>query len=78
MVLNTLNEDTDFNPQYFDFQSYINYYINDKWSVSFLGYWSKNDYEMIPNYKEVDFGTVQQPIKLLVGYEGKEDDSYKT
>ena len=32
---------------------------------------------MIPNYKEVDFGTVQQPIKLLVGYEGKEDDSYK-
>ena len=33
-------------------------------------YWSKNDYEMIPNYKEVDFGTVQQPIKLLtVGYE---------
>ena len=77
LVLNTLNEDTDFNPQYFDFQSYINYYINDKWSVSFLGYWSKNDYEMIPNYKEVDFGTVQQPIKLLVGYEGKEDDSYK-
>ncbi|MEZ7927011.1 MAG: TonB-dependent receptor plug domain-containing protein, partial [Cloacibacterium sp.] len=77
LVLNTLNEDTDFNPQYFDFQSYINYYINDKWSISFLGYWSKNDYEMIPNYKEVDFGTVQQPIKLLVGYEGKEDDSYK-
>ena len=49
--------------------------LNDKWSVSFLGYWSKNDYEMIPNYKEVDFGSVQQPIKLLVGYEGKEDDS---
>ena len=42
-----------------------------------LGYWSKNDYEMIPNYKGVDFGTVQQPIKLLVGYEGKKDDSYK-
>ena len=32
--------------------------------------------KMIPNYKS-DFGTVQQPIKLLVGYEGKEDDSYK-
>lgn len=77
LVLNTLNEDTDFNPQYFDFQSYINYRFNNKWSVSFLGYWSKNDYEMIPKYKEVDFGTVQQPLKLLVGYEGKEDDAYK-
>lgn len=77
LVLNTLNEDTDFNPQYFDFQSYINYQFNEKWAVSFLGYWSKNDYEMIPKYKEVDFGTVQQPIKLFVGYEGKEDDQYK-
>ena len=77
LVLNTLNEDTDFNPQYFDFQSYINYQFNDKWSISFLGYWSKNDYEMIPKYKEVDFGTLQQPIKLYVGYEGKEDDQYK-
>jgi hypothetical protein len=77
LVLNTLNEDTDFNPQYFDFQSYINYQFNDKWAISFLGYWSKNDYEMIPKYKEVDFGTLQQPIKLYVGYEGKEDDQYK-
>ncbi len=77
LVLNTLNEDTDFNPQYFDFQSHINYQFNDKWAISFLGYWSKNDYEMIPKYKEVDFGTLQQPIKLYVGYEGKEDDQYK-
>ena len=77
LVLNTLNEDTDFNPQYFDFQSYINYKFNDKWAISFLGYWSKNDYEMIPKYKEVDFGTVQQPLKLIVGYEGKENDAYK-
>ena len=77
LVLNTLNEDTDFNPQYFDFQSYINYQFNEKWAISFLGYWSKNDYEMIPKYKEVDFGTLQQPIKLYVGYEGKEDDQYK-
>ena len=77
LVLNTLNEDTDFNPQYFDFQSYINYQFNDKWAISFLGYWSKNDYEMIPKYKEVDFGTIQQPIKLYVGYEGREDDQYK-
>ena len=77
LVLNTLNEDTDFNPQYFDFQSYINYQFNEKWAISFLGYWSKNDYEMIPKYKEVDFGTIQQPIKLYVGYEGREDDQYK-
>ena len=42
LMLNTLNENTDFNPQYSDFQSYINYKINDQWRLSFLGYWAKN------------------------------------
>ena len=77
LVLNTLNEDTDFNPQYMDFQTYLNYKINDKWALSFIGYWSKNDYEMIPKVKEVDFGSLQTPLKLSVFYDGKEDDQYK-
>ena len=77
LVLNTLNEDTDFNPQYMDFQSYINYSINPKWNVSFIGYFSKNDYEMVPNKKEVDFGSLQQPLKLTVYYNGREDDRYR-
>ncbi len=77
LVLNTLNEDTDFNPQYMDFQSYINYKLNDKWDFSFIGYWSKNDYEMVPKVKEVDFGSLQTPLKLSVFYNGQEDDQYK-
>lgn len=77
LVLNTLNEDTDFNPQYMDLQTYINYKLNDKWGFSFIGYWSKNDYEMIPKVKEVDFGTLQAPLRLSVFYNGKEDDKYK-
>jgi hypothetical protein len=60
-----------------DFQSYINYHINPKLSVSFVGYWSKNDYEMIPKKKEVDFGSLLSPLKLTVYYNGKENDQYK-
>ncbi|UJF29677.1 TonB-dependent receptor plug domain-containing protein [Kaistella sp. 97-N-M2] len=77
LVLNTLNEDTDFNPQYMDLQTYLNYKLTDKWDVSFIGYWSKNDYKMIPKVKEVDFGSLQTPLKLSVFYNGKEDDQYK-
>ncbi|SFH93409.1 Outer membrane cobalamin receptor protein [Halpernia frigidisoli] len=77
LVLNTLNEDTDFNPQYQDFQSYINYNFNSKWAVSFLGYYSKNDFEVVPKQKEVDFGTLLQPIKLNIGYIGRENDQYR-
>ena len=77
LVLNTLNEDTDFNPRYMDLQSYLNYQFNEKWSLSFLGYYARNDYQMYPKQKEVDFGSVLQPLRLTVFYNGQEDDQYK-
>lgn len=77
LVLNTLKEDTNFNPTYWDFQSYINYHINPKLSLSFVGYYSKNDYEMIPKERSVDFGSLQRPLNLFVSYNGKENDKYK-
>ena len=77
LVLKTMNEDTDFNPKYMDFQSFINYRINPKISLSFIGYYSNNDYQMIPKKKQVEFGTVNQPIKIDVFYNGQEDDRYK-
>jgi hypothetical protein len=77
LVLNTLKEDTDFNPKYMDFQTYLNYHFSPKFTLSFIGYYSKNDYEMIPKAREVDFGSLQQPLKLIVDYSGREDDKYK-
>ncbi|KPH14419.1 TonB-dependent siderophore receptor [Chryseobacterium sp. ERMR1:04] len=77
LILNTLKEDTNFNPRYFDFQTYLNYHINEKLSLSFIGYYSKNDYEMIPKEQSIDFGSLQRPINLNVQYAGKEDDKYK-
>ncbi|CAD7814749.1 hypothetical protein CHRY9390_02857 [Chryseobacterium aquaeductus] len=77
LVLNTLNEDTDFNPVYYDFQTYLNYHVSDKFTMSFIGYYSKNDYEMFPKERTVDFGSLQRPINLSVFYNGKENDQYK-
>lgn len=77
LVLNTLNEDTDFNPTYIDVQSYLNYAAHPKLDISFLGFYSKNDYEMVPKQKDIDFGTALQPIRLTVFYNGREDDRYK-
>ncbi len=77
LVLNTLKEDTDFNPKYMDFQTYLNYHFSPKFTMSFIGYYSKNDYEMVPKTREVDFGSLNQPLKLNVYYGGQEDDKYK-
>ncbi len=77
LILKTMNENTDFNPVYMDFQSFINYHVSQKFSMSFMGYYSQNDFEMIPRDKEVEFGTVNQPIRIRMFYSGKEDDRYK-
>ena len=77
LILNTLSEETDFNPEYIDFQSYLNYKINEKWKLSFLGYWAENSYKMTPKRKEIEFGTLQNPIKLDIYYRGKENDQYR-
>ncbi len=77
LVLNTLNEDTDFNPRYMDVQSYLTYQATSKLGFSFIGYYSKNDYEMIPHQKDVDFGTLQKPLRMSIGFNGREDDQYR-
>lgn len=77
LILNTLNEETDFSPQYKDIQSYLSYQWNEKWKVSFLGYWSENTFEMIPKEKEVNFGTLLNPITLNIYYDGRENDRYR-
>lgn len=78
LLLNTMEGDTDFNPIYKDLQAYLNYKINPKWNLSFIGYISQNDYEMIPKSKVVDFGSLLQPLKLTVGFAGKEQDFYRS
>lgn len=77
LILNTINEKTDFTPAYVDIQSYLSYIFDKKWNISFLGYWARNSFQMTPNTKEVNFGTVLNPITLNVYYSGGEKDSYR-
>ncbi len=78
LILNTLDGDTDFNPSYYDVQSYLTFKLNPKFDIRWLGTYSKNDFEMEPKTRETTFGTLFQPIKLSVLYNGEENDSYQT
>ncbi len=78
LILNTLDGDTDFNPQYYDIQTFLNYQLNEKWNVNFLGTFSKSRYEMEPNTRDTYFGSLDNPMLLTVFYDGKEDDQFQT
>ena len=77
-ILNTLEGDTNFNPEYYDVQANINYELNAKWNVNFLGTISRSKFEMIPNNRNTYFGTLTNPLLLTVHYDGREEDRFGT
>ena len=56
----------------------MNYTLNNKWSISYLGNYSKNTYHHIPQNRETRFGTISVPLEVRIFFEGQEIDEYET
>ena len=65
-------------PRFSDLQTYLNYKINTNWDISLLTNISKNQYQMIPQDMNTDFGTFNEALRLTVFFEGQELDKYET
>jgi hypothetical protein len=78
LLVNSQDTQTNYTPTFADIQTNINYDISAKWQMSFLGNISQNKYLYQPLTRETKFGTIDQPMKLSVYYEGKERDQYDT
>ena len=78
LALGMMNTKGDYKPNFTDAQALFNYHFNDKWSLSLLGYYSKNRYMLIPQNAQVNFGTIDLPLQLNVYFDGQEIDDYAT
>lgn len=78
LLVKSQETETNFKPRFLDIQSYITFTPNIKWQYSFLGNISQNKYDYIPLTRQTNFGTISEPIALLVEYEGQEKDKYNT
>lgn len=78
LLVDAKETQTNYEPQFFDAQTYLNYKISSKFDLSFLGNISSNSYNYAPKTRQTNFGTLQNPIALLVFYEGQEEDKYNT
>lgn len=78
LVLNSLETEGNVKPVFADVQSYITYRFSDKLHVNFLGNISKNTYHFQPQNRQTNFGTLANPLALLVYYDGQEKDAYDT
>ncbi len=77
-LLNALDTKGAYKPNFTDIQLLLNYELNPKWELSALGYYSRNQYKLIPETSEVTFGTFQEAYRLTVYYDGQEVDQYST
>ena len=78
LLVDARETQTNYNPQFFDAQTYLTYKFNSKFELSFLGNITSNTYNYEPQTRQTNFGTLTDPIALLVFYQGQEKDAYRT
>ncbi|TNJ42202.1 TonB-dependent receptor [Tamlana fucoidanivorans] len=78
LLVNAKETETNFKPVFGDIQGYFTYRFTNKFHLSFLGNASINKYSYAPKTRQTNFGTLSDPVALLVFYEGQEKDQYQT
>jgi len=78
LFVNSKQIETNYKPSFTDIQAFLSYQINNKLRVDFLGNFSLNKYNYTPISRRTRFGTLVNPIELIVFYNGQEKDSYLT
>ena len=84
-LLGSLETKGEYRPNFLDYQTYITYQPNERWSLDIIGNISENHYNFHPTDRETSFGTMQnvktfkvcqqqnQPALLCLPHQGTGD-----
>lgn len=78
LFVNSRETETNYRAGFADAQTFLSYRVTDKFELGFLGNVSVNDYNFEPQARQTNFGTLQDPLALVVFYDGQEEDRYET
>lgn len=77
-MLGSLETKGEYNPRFLDYQTYISWSPNRKWSLDFIGNISQNKYDFYPANRHTNFGTMHDVKSFKVYFDGKEEDLFRT
>lgn len=77
-LLGALETDGEYRPEFFDYQTYLNYDVSKKLKIGFLGNVSLNKYQMVPESRQTRFGGINDAFQLSVDFSGQEIDVFQT
>jgi hypothetical protein len=77
-LLQTMDERGEYQTSLIDFQTFINYNHSSRLRFSLLGNYSRNNYGFLPATRESSFGTFNNPMQLMVYYDGRDASVFET
>jgi len=77
-LLGSLETKGEYRPNFLDYQTYISYTPNQRWTVDIIGNISENHYNFEPKNRETSFGTMENVKTFTVYFDGKEKDIFRT
>lgn len=77
-LLGSLDTKGEYSPSFLDYQTYLTYKPNKRWTIEFMGDISDNHYNFTPSDRETNFGTMEDVKSFKVYFDGKEKDLFRT
>lgn len=77
-LLGSLETHGEYKPNFLDYQTYMSYTPNKRWSIGIIGDISDNHYNFTPKDRETRFGTLENVRSFRVYFDGQEKDLFRT
>ena len=77
-LLNTLETEGEYNPDFADVQAYITYDFHKNWQLGMLANYNRAVYRFIPETRTTATGLLDFALKLSTEFEGAENDEFTT
>lgn len=77
-LLGSLQTKGEYDPSFLDYQTYLTFKPNKRWSLEFMGDISENHYNFTPSDRETNFGTMENVKSFKVYFDGTEKDLFRT
>lgn len=77
-LLGSLETKGEYSPRFLDYQAYLSWTPNKRWTLDVIGNISQNKYDFIPENRETNFGTMEDVKSFRVYFDGQERDLFRT
>ena len=76
LLVNSKETVSNFTPSFLDIQNSLNFNIGTKLKIGSILNYSRNSYNFKPVNRQTNFGTIEDPLALVIFYQGDEKDNY--